>query len=212
MKASRLHISRVVLATVLISAAVLAQTSAAAKVKTVPTAVTSAAAKVKTVPIVNVYSHHPVDIVPGGWDSSTKPFAKAFLWKNPAKDFDLIYSASGNTKSFKIRVTKSGLCLFPDFRAPYTNGTRVIQYNCEARNIPSRWWHAERVEADAPPGEDQSGYPYMLLLVNNFTDKCLDADNGEGGAPPARAVLQLWDCIEYLDDWNVGNQLWRDYE
>ena len=55
MKASRLHISRLVLATVLISAAVLAQTSAAARVKT------------KTVPIINVYSHRPVDIKPGGF-------------------------------------------------------------------------------------------------------------------------------------------------
>jgi hypothetical protein len=213
MKASRLHITRVVLAAVLLSAAVLAQVSAAAKVKTVPTAVTSAAAKVKTVPIINVYSHLPVDIVPGSFDASTKPYAKAFLSKNPAKDFDLIYDAGGNTKAFKIRVLKSGLCLMLDFRVPYyTNGTRVIQYNCDAK-IRSKWWIAKRIVGiDAPPGENPSGYRYMLIFVNDYTGKCLDADNGEGGAPPFRALLQQWDCFEYSDDWNVGNQLWRDYE
>jgi hypothetical protein len=197
MKASRLHITRLVLATVLISAAVLAQTSAAAKVKTVP--------------IINVYSHLPVDIVPGGFDASTKPYAKAFLSKNPAPEFDLIYSAGGDTKAFKIRVPRSGLCLMLDFRAPYRNGTRVIQYKCDVK-FSSKWWYAKRVIAPAPPGERQSDYPYMLKLVNSATGKCLDADNGAGGAPPFRAVLQQWDCFTYSDDWNIGNQLWRDYE
>jgi hypothetical protein len=199
MKASRLHITRLVLATVLISAAVLAQTSAAARVKTVP--------------IINVYSHHPVDIMPGGRNASTQPFAGAFLWKNPSQEFDLIYSVGGNTNSFKIRNRRSGLCLMLDFRElPYRNGTRVIQYNCNATKVRSRWWYAKRVIAPAPPGEPQSDYPYMLKLVNSATGKCLDADNGAGGAPPARAVLQQWDCFTYSDDWNIGNQLWRDYE
>ena len=78
MKASRFHITRQVLAAVLISAAVLAQTSAAARDKTVP--------------IINVYSHRPVDIMPGSLAASTRPYAKAFLWKYPEKQFDLIYS------------------------------------------------------------------------------------------------------------------------
>ena len=198
MKANRLHITGLVLATVLVSAAVLAQTSAAAKVETVP--------------LINVYSHRPVDIYPGGRAASTQPYANAFLWKYPEKAFDLIYSVGGNTKSFKIRVHDTGLCLMLDFRAPYRNGTRVIQYDCNARNIRSRWWYTVRIDdAPAPPGERQSDYPYMLLVKNSFTRKCLDADNGAGGNPPKAAVLQQWDCISYLDDWNVGNQLWRDY-
>lgn len=202
--ASRLHITRMVLATVLISAAVLAETSASARVETVP--------------IINVYSHRPVDIMPGGRNGSTQPFANAFLWKNaycpdlPCQEYDLIYSVGGNTKAFKIRVRRSGLCLMLDFRAlPYRNGSRVIQYDCSATK-KSKWWYMVRVKAPAPPGERQSDYPYMLLVKNNFTGKCLDADNGAGGEPPKGAVLQQWDCISYLDDWNVGNQLWRDYQ
>ena len=198
MKASRLHITRVVLASVLISAAALAETSAAARVKTV------------TVPIINVYSHRPVDIMPGGRAASKRPYANAFLWKYPERSFDLIYSTS-NPKVFMIRAGHSGLCLMLDFRAPYRNGTRVIQYDCTATKS-SKWWYTVKVEAPAPPGERQSDYRYMLLVKNNYTRKCLDADNGAGGTPPKGAVLQQWDCISYLDDWNAGNQLWRDYE
>ena len=201
MKASRVPITRVVLATVLISAAALP-------------AETSAAASVETVPIINVHSHRPVDIMPGGLNASTQPFARAFLWKNSISDsqeFDLIYSVGGNTKAFKIRNRLSGLCLMLDFRAPYRNGTRVIQYGCSATKS-SKWWYTVKVEAPAPPGEPQSDYPYMLLVKNNYTRKCLDADNGAGGKPPKGAVLQQWDCVSYLDDWNVGNQLWRDYK
>src|SRR6266508_3309200 len=176
MKASRLDITRLVLATVLISAAaVLAETSAAARVKT------------KSPRIINVYSHRPVDIMPGGLNASTQPFAGAFLWKNSissSQEFDLIYATSGNVKAFKIRNRHSGLCLMLDFRAgAYTNGTRVIQYDCSATKR-SKWWYAVRVEASAPPGEPQSDYPYMLLVKNNFTRRCLDADNAAGGAPP----------------------------
>jgi hypothetical protein len=102
----------------------------------------------------------------------------------------------GNTNSFKIRVRDTGLCLMLDFRAPYRNGTRVIQYDCNARNVRSRWWYTVRIDdAPAPPGERQSDYPYMLLVKNSFTRKCLDADNGAGGAPPKAAVLQQWDCL-----------------
>jgi hypothetical protein len=197
MKDSSLHITRLVLAVVLVSAAVLAQASAAARDRTVP--------------IINVYSHRPVDIVPGSLAASKRPYANAFLWKYPEKQFDLIYS-TGNPKVFMIRARYSGLCLMLDFRAPYRNGTRVIQYDCNASKA-SKWWYTVRIDdAPAPPGEPQSDYPYMLLVKNNFTRKCLDADNGAGGAPPKAAVLQQWDCIAYLDDWNAGNQLWRDYK
>jgi Putative peptidoglycan binding domain len=202
----------ITLCTLLVSGAAYANTS---HVETAVFAETSAADNVYKVPkIINVYSHRPVDIMPGGLNASTRPFANAFLWKNSvssSQKFDLIYS-SNNPNVFKIRARHSGLCLMLDFRAPYTNGTRVIQYYCNSPKIRSRWWYALRVEAPAPPGEPQSDYPYMLLLVNNFTGKCLDADNGAGGAPPKGAVLQQWDCISYLDDWNAGNQLWRDYE
>jgi len=207
MKPGRSHFSRLMLPTVLVAAAVLAGNPAAANVETVP--------------IVNVYSHRPLDIMPGGSNGSTRPYANAFLWKNaycnidnglPCQEYDLIYSAGGNTNAFKIRVRRSGLCLMLDFRAPYTNGTRVIQYDTNATNLRSRWWYAKRVKAPAPPGEPQSDYPYMVLVVNNYTGKCLDADNGAGGAPPKGALLQQWTCISYSDDWNAGNQLWRFYE
>ncbi|HEX6702892.1 MAG TPA: RICIN domain-containing protein [Gaiellaceae bacterium] len=200
MKASRLHITRAVLATVLISAAVVADSSAADEGHTDR--------------IINVYSHRPVDIMPGGLAASTQPYARAFLWKNSissSQQFDLIYS-SNNPKVFKIRDRNSGLCLMLDFRAPYRNGTQVIQYDCSVTKR-SKWWYTVRVnDAPAPPGEPQSDYPYMLLVKNYYTRKCLDADNGAGGSPPKGAVLQQWDCISYLDDWNAGNQLWRDYE
>src|SRR3954471_18602290 len=199
MKASRLHITRAVLATVLVSAAVLAQTSAADNAFSVP--------------LINVYSHRPVDIMPGGLNASKQPFAGAFIWKNSissSQKFDLIYSTT-NPKVFMIRAGHSGLCLMLDFRfLPYTNGTRVIQYDCNATKR-SKWWYTVQVKADAPPGEPQSNYPYMLLVKNNFTRKCLDAANRAGGNPPKGAVLQQWDCISYLDDWNAPNQLWRDY-
>jgi len=199
MNASRLHITRLVLAIVLISAAALAETSAADNVDTVP--------------IINVYSHRPVDIMPGGRAASTRPYANAFLWKYPEKHFDLIYSTN-NPNVFMIRAGHSGLCLMLDFRVPYyTNGTRVIQYYCNRPKIRSRWWKAKRVQAPAPPGEPQSDYPYMVVLVNNYTGKCLDANNGAGGNPPKGAVLQQWDCISSPSrDWWAPNQLWRFYQ
>jgi len=197
MKASRLQITRLAVAAVLLSAAVLAQSSAAARIRTIP--------------IINVYSHRPVDIYPGGVNASKQRFASAFLWKYPEKEFELIYSAE-DTKAFKIHVPYSDLCLMLDFRpGPYKNGTRVIQYSCDA-NKSAKWWYAKKVIVDAPPGEPQSDYPYMLKFVNRFTGKCLDADNRDGGSPPKAAVLQQWDCFVYSDDWNIGNQLWRDYE
>jgi hypothetical protein len=70
-------------------------------------------------------------------------------------------------------------------------------------------------------GENQSSRPARRAAVglsvqavdeNNYTRKCLDADNGAGGKPPNGTVLQQWDCISHLNDWNVGNQLWRDYK
>jgi hypothetical protein len=193
-----LRIASVVLATGLVSAAVLAGTSAAGGIRTTR--------------IVNVYSHRPVDIMPGGLGASTQPYAGAFLWKNSTSSsqvFDLIYATSGNLNAFMIRANHSGLCLMLDFRAPYRNGTRVIQYRCDAQK-GSKWWYAVRVKgAPAPPGEPQSDYPYMLLVKNNYTGKCLDADNGAGGTPPKAAALQQWDCITYSDDWNAGNQYWR---
>jgi ricin-type beta-trefoil lectin protein len=201
MKAGRLRTTRLVLAAVLIAAAVLTGTSAAARAR-IPQ-------------MINVYSHLPVDIMPGGLNASSQPFAGAFLWKNSissSQQFDRIYATSGNLRAFKIRNRNSGLCLMLDFRAgPYTNGTRVIQYDCTA-NKRSKWWYAVRViDAPAPPGEPQSDYPYMLLVKNNYTGRCLDADNGAGGEPPRGAALQQWDCITYADDWNAGNQYWRDY-
>jgi Ricin-type beta-trefoil lectin domain-like len=176
-------------ATVLISAAVLAETSAARDIETVK--------------IMNVYTHSPVDIMPGGLNASTQPYAGAFLWKNSISDsqwFDLIYATSGDTKAFMIRNHRSGLCLMLDFRAPYTNGTRVIQYSCDAKNYRSRWWKRYYYTTE---------FGRVYEIHNYFTDKCLDVDNPAGNSPRTGSVLQQWTCISWLDDWNADNQLWR---
>ena len=190
MKASRLHITRAALATVLISAAVLAESSAARGVETVK--------------IMNVYTHSPVDILPGGLDASTRPYAGAFLWKNSTSDsqwFDLVYATTGDTKAFMIRNHRSGLCLMLDFRVPYyTNGTRVIQYRCDAKKISSRWWKKYYYTTE---------FGRVYEIHNTATDKCLDVDNPAGSAPRTGSLLQQWTCIDWLDDWNADNQLWR---
>lgn len=91
----------------------------------------------------------------------------------------------------------------------YVNGTPVIQYPyCGAGYAAAEW---RRGWVSVPPRCSgnicrSTGAQYPVL-INRATNRCLDARNGAGGAPPAQAVLQQWDCIHWATDWNAGNQL-----
>ena len=192
-----MSITRVVLlGTVVIAAAVMfAQTSAAH------------AANQYRVEITNLRSGLKADVM---W-ASTQPYQGVFLWPNnssASQEYDLLDAGNG---SFRIRARHSGLCLMLDFRRqPYTNGTRVIQYRCDA-GYRSMYWYRSWVSPQQTCDGDtctSTGTEYPVLK-NSFTGKCLDAANPAGGAPPRQAVLQQWSCIRSSDDWNAGNQLWR---
>ncbi|WP_322756117.1 RICIN domain-containing protein [Frankia sp. Cas3] len=166
------------------------------------------AADQSRVEITNLRSGLKADVM---W-ASQNPYQGVFLWPNntsASQEFDLLDSGGGY---FRIRARHSGQCLMLDWRqGTYTNGTRIIQYPyCSAGYSPAEW---RRGWVSYPPNcsgnicsTTGTSYP---VLINRRTGRCLDADNGAGGAPPARAVLQQWDCIRYPNDWNAGNQLWR---
>lgn len=144
--------------------------------------------------------------------ASTNAYQGVFLWPNntsASQEFDLLDSGGGY---FRIRARHSGQCLMLDWRGgTYTNGTRIIQYPyCGAGYSPAEWRRGWVGNATTCNGDvcSTTGTTYPVL-INRRTGRCLDADNGAGGAPPARAVLQQWDCIRTADDWNAGNQLWR---
>jgi hypothetical protein len=194
---ARMFITRAVLlaAAVIPAGAMLAETPAAY------------AASQYRVEITNLASGLRADVM---W-ASTQPYQGVFLWPNNAsasQEFDLLDSGNG---SFRIRARNSGLCLMLDFRTqPYTNGTRVIQYRCDAGYRSMYWyrsWVGQQPSCDGDTCSSSSAqYP---VLVNSFTHRCLDAANPAGAAPPRQAVLQQWTCIHSSDDWNAGNQLWR---
>jgi hypothetical protein len=144
--------------------------------------------------------------------ASTAPYQGVFLWPDNAsasQEFDLLDSGGGY---FRIRARHSGQCLMLDWRGgTYANGTRVIQYPyCSAGYGRAEWrrgWVSPRTVCSGNVcSTTGTSYP---VLINRQTGRCLDADNGAGGAPRAQAVLQQWDCIRTSDDWNAGNQLWR---
>jgi hypothetical protein len=89
------------------------------------------------------------------------------------------------------------------------NGTPVIQFpNCAEGRRPAEWrvsYVGEANRCDEDVCTSTSGiYP---MVINRYTNKCLDAANSPGGQPPERAVLQQWTCIRTADDWNAGNQM-----
>jgi len=183
------------LATALISAALLAPVAAHA-------------ADQNRVEITNLRSGLKADVM---W-ASTAAYQGVFLWPNntsASQEFDLLDSGGGY---FRIRARHSGQCLMLDWRGgTYTNGTRVIQYPyCNAGYSPAEWRRGWVSSAPNCSGDTctSTGTSYPVL-INRRTGRCLDADNANGGAPRAQAVLQQWDCIRTADDWNAGNQLWR---
>jgi hypothetical protein len=102
-----------------------------------------------------------------------------------------------------------------DFRGEgdYTNGDKIIQYpgGCggDVGYLPSQWYFGFVLD-----GCDQRlsdcNLLQRMILVNAKTHKCLDPGNSAGGAPGQEAVLQQWDCISSINDWNAGNQLWTE--
>jgi len=188
-------------------AAMLATALVAVAVMLVQASAADAASRYR-VEVTNLRSGLRADVM---W-ASTAPYQGVFLWPNntsASQEFDLLDSGDGRT--FQIRARHSGLCLMLDFRqGPYTNGTRVIQYRCDSGYRSLYWyrsWVSPRVTCDGDTCTT-TGVQYPVLK-NAYTRKCLDADNGAGGAPPRQAVLQQWTCIQSSDDWNAGNQLWR---
>jgi hypothetical protein len=103
--------------------------------------------------------------------------------------------------------------LIPDWRGGYTNGTRIIQYPlpytaCD-EYAPAQWYFGFVLDG-CNQYWNGCDYSQRSILVNAYTHKCLDAGNSAGGAPGQEAVLQLWDCISSINDWNAGNQLWTN--
>jgi hypothetical protein len=160
------------------------------------------------VEISNLSSGLRMDVM---W-ASTAPYQGVFLWPNntsASQEFDLLDSGGGY---FRIRARHSGQCLMLDWRGgSYVNGTAIIQYPyCNAGYAPAEW---RRGWVGYPPqcvGDvcTTKGTQYPVL-INRRTNRCLDARNPAGGKPPVQAVLQQWDCIRWVTDWNAGNQMWR---
>ncbi len=160
------------------------------------------------VEITNERSGLKADVM---WGSKTS-YQGVFLWRNNtsySQEFDLLGSSGGY---LRIRAVHSGKCLMLDDRAgAYRNGTRVVQNTrCATRQHAAEW---RRSSVNSPPR--CSGYRCSTtnssyqVLINRATGRCLDADNGSGGAPEVQAILPQWDCIHSPDDRNSGNQIWR---
>jgi len=189
------------------SVAVLAALGAAALVLAVTTAQATPATAADQVrkEIVNHASGLRADVM---W-ASTSAYQPSFLWPDntsASQEFDLLDSGGGY---FRIRARHSGQCLMLDWRAgSYGNGTRIIQYPyCSAGYGPAEWRTRWLSGTRCSDGVCTTGVDH-LLLVNRTTRRCLDAANGQGGRPPAQAVLQQWDCVGSTTSWNIGNQSW----
>jgi hypothetical protein len=161
------------------------------------------------VEIVNTFSHLRADVM---W-ASQSAFQQVFLWSDntsASQEFDLLDSGNG---FFRIRARHSGQCLMLDGRSGfYGNGTPIIQSpDCNAGNAAAEW-QLRTLPAPTDDCPDNictgSSGPDLTVLVNRATGRCLDSDNGAGGAPRVQAVLQQWDCVTSTGVWNIGNQAW----
>ena len=160
------------------------------------------------VEIVNTFSHLRADVM---W-ASQSAFQQVFLWSDntsASQEFDLLDSGNG---FFRIRARHSGQCLMLDWRSGfYGNGTPIIQYPyCNAGYAPAEWQQRTLPATDDCTDNicTRSSGPDLTVLVNRATGRCLDSDNGAGGAPRVQAVLQQWDCVTSTGVWNIGNQAW----
>lgn len=170
------------------------------------TAVPAHAADRYRVEITNNKSRLKADIM---W-ASTNAYQGVFLWPDNAsasQEFDLLDSGNGY---FRIRARHSGQCLMMDWRQGNRNGTNIIQYpNCDPGYAPSEWrrgWVGSPVTCNGDVCTTTGAE--RPVLINRFSGRCLDAANPSTNAPPAQAILQQWDCVRSLGDWNIGNQVW----
>jgi hypothetical protein len=161
------------------------------------------------VEIVSVASGLRVDVM---W-ASTSAFQGAFLWPDNASASQEFYLIPNTTGYYHIVARHSGQCLMLDWREGVPkNGTRVIQFpaaSCGggAEYLPSDWLLGFVFDNCNPAWQDCQ-LTQRQIIVNRYTKKCLDAGNSAGGAPGQGAVLQQWDCISSIHQWNAGNQLW----
>jgi hypothetical protein len=158
--------------------------------------------------IVNLASGLRVDVI----GASNAWLQGSFLWPNNAsgsQTFDLV-QPSNDDDSFNLMAEHSGQCLMLDWRdGSFHNGTRVVQFpHCRDPGYLPAQWHWGFVMDGCNPSWQQCGLERRMILVNKATHKCLDAGNAAGGTPPRGAVLQIWDCIGSIGQWNAGNQLW----
>jgi hypothetical protein len=154
--------------------------------------------------ITNVRSGLHADVM---W-ASQDAFAGAFLWptnSSLSQKFDLLDSGGGY---FRIRAEHSGQCLMLNWQQGNNNGTQIIQYPyCDAGYSPSEWrvgWVSDPNQCSGDVcSTNNLSFP---VLINRYSGRCLDASNPSTSPPPAQAVLQQWDCIQWNTDWNAGNQ------
>jgi hypothetical protein len=160
------------------------------------------------VELTNLRSGLKADVM---WHSMA-PGQGVFLWPNNTSDsqeFDLLDDVNGY---FRIRPRHSRQCLTLDPRAnPLRNGTRIVQEpGCARGNWAAQWRRGWVGHAPVCDGEVCTRSSEELpVLINRQSHKCLDAANPSTDPPRRQAPLQQWRCIRTLDDWNVGNQLWK---
>jgi hypothetical protein len=156
------------------------------------------------VEIVNTFSQFRADVI---W-ASRDAYQQVFLWPDntsASQEFDFLDSGDGY---YRIRARHSGQCLMLDWRNGNRNGTPIIQYPyCDAGYAPAEW-HVRALSLATCQDNICTSDGELTQLVNRATGRCLDAQNGAGGAPRVQAVLQQWDCVSSTSAWNIGNQAW----
>jgi hypothetical protein len=160
--------------------------------------------------IVNLATGLRVDVK----GASKAPMTGAILWPDNAsgsQEFWLLQNRSD--QFFYLMADHSEQCLMLDWRnGNYHNGTLVIQFphcwNDPHEPYPAAEWEWSYVVDNCHIEWQDCGLDRRMILVNKATGKCLDAGNALGGKPPQGAVLQVWDCITSIGQWNAGNQLW----
>lgn len=161
--------------------------------------------------LVNTASGLRADVM---W-ANTAALTGAFLWPDNASSSQEFYKLNTDNGWFRLKARHSDQCLMLDWRGgSYKNGTRVVQHPyCGDRYTPAQWKLVTLTRTSKPCRQGPPHYCGFTIsrsvLVNRRTGRCLDAANARLGTPPARAVLQQWDCSRFVDDPKIGNQGWN---